>query len=40
MIVVPGLFRPSTSLLLICSEDVDARRKAGHDGEFSHVIHQ
>jgi hypothetical protein len=28
----PGLTRPSTSFLLYCKEDVDARRKAGHDG--------
>jgi hypothetical protein len=29
----PGLSRPSTFLLLLHSQDVDARHKAGHDGE-------
>src|SRR5437660_7179431 len=29
----PGLSRPSTSLNLFMFEDVDARHKAGHDGE-------
>ena len=27
----PGLTRPSTSSLLMCGQDVDARHKAGHD---------
>jgi hypothetical protein len=28
----PGLSRPSTTLLLLSFQDVDARHKAGHDG--------